>query len=277
MKAEKIVSSALLVLFLFVLTLLTLGPMVWTCISSFKTQGELMLRPWSLPSAFRYENYVKAWQMGKFSIYFLNSIIITFFSLVFMVMLSAMTAFGISRYPTRFNQPVLLYFLFGQMISAAMVIFPLTIILQKLRLQDSYTGICLVYIAGGLPFSIFVMSSFFSTIPKDLFDAGRIDGCSELQTFNRIAIPLVKSGFATVFLYQFMWVWNEFTIGFTLIKSPLKRTLPVGLFTTVFGVLQTNYVVAFAGTVIVSLPSVVIYLIFQKYLVKGVTEGAIKS
>jgi multiple sugar transport system permease protein/raffinose/stachyose/melibiose transport system permease protein/N-acetylglucosamine transport system permease protein len=274
---KKPIKIVLISLFLIFLTIMTFGPMTWMVISSFKSQGELMLKPWSMPNQLRVENYVKAWQLGKFTSLFKNSIIITGSSLFFMVFFAAMAAFGICRYKTRFNTKVLLYLLIGQMISATMVIFPLSIILVKIGLQDSYTGLSLVYIAGGLPFSIFVMQSFFRTVPQDLFEAARIDGCSEITTFFMIAVPLVKSAFATVVLYQFMWVWNEFTIAFTLIKSADKRTIPVGLYTIVQGVLQTNYVMAFAGTVIVSVPSILLYLVFQKYLVKGITEGAIKG
>lgn len=277
MTGKKIVGRIFVALFIIVLILVTLAPMLWVVMSSFKTSGELMLRPWSLPSSLQFKNYIQAWKAGNFASYFINSIIVTMLSLIMMILLSSMAAFGLSRYKTRFNKATLLYLLFGQMISAAMVIFPLVIILRSTGLQDTYIGLSLVYTAGGLPFAVYVMTNFFKTVPDGLFEAAKIDGCSEPQMFIKIALPLIKSGIATVFLYQFMWVWNEFTIGFTLIKSSSMRTLPVGLYTTVFGVLQTNYVVAFAGTVIVSLPTVIIYLIFQKYLVKGLTAGAIKA
>ncbi len=274
---KKIIGKTLIAVFLIILMILTLGPLVWTVISSFKTAGELMLRPWSMPATAQFKNYADAWRLGNFETYFMNSIIITAVSLLLMILFSAMAAFGLSHYRTRLNHATLLYLLFGQMISAAMVIFPLVIILQKMNLTDSYLGICLVYTAGGIPFSVFVLTNFFKTVPQGLFEAAQIDGCSEVKQFVSIAIPLIKSGLATVFLYQFMWVWNEFTIGFTLIRSSSMRTLPVGLYTSVFGVLQTNYVVAFAGTVIVSIPTVLIYLVFQKYLVKGLLAGSIKA
>lgn len=277
MSAKKICLVVAKFIFLLSLTLITLGPFLWALVSSFKTQGELLMKPWAMPSSLCFKNYVDAWKMGRFASYFFNSIEVTVFSLLLMIGISAMAAFALNRYNLKSNKHVLLYFLFGQMIGAAMVIFPLTVILQKIGLQDSHLGVCLVYAAGGVPFTVFVLSSFFNTVPKELFDAAEIDGCTEMQMFGIIAVPLVKSGFATVILYQFMWVWNEFTIGFTLIKTPDKRTLPVGLFTAVYGLLETNYVVAFAGTVIVSVPTILMYLVFQKYLIKGITSGAIKG
>lgn len=274
---KRLVGRILIALFLIILSILTLGPLVWTVMSSFKTSGELMLQPYSIPAKLQWKNYADAWRLGNFSTYFINSIIVTFISLLLMISVSSLAAFGLSHYKTRFNHPTLLYILFGQMISAAMVIFPLVIILQKMNLTDSYIGISLVYAAGGIPFSVFVLSNFFKTIPQGLFEAAQLDGCSEIKKFISIALPLIKSGLATVFLYQFLWVWNEFTIGFTLIRSSSMRTLPVGLYTAVFGVLQTNYVVAFAGTVMVSIPTFIIYLVFQKHLVKGMLAGSIKA
>jgi multiple sugar transport system permease protein/raffinose/stachyose/melibiose transport system permease protein/N-acetylglucosamine transport system permease protein len=170
----------------------------------------------------------------------------------------------------------MLYFLIGQTISAAMIIFPLALLQFRLNLRGTYEGLSLVYAAGGLPFTIFVLYSFFAKVPVELYDAARIDGCGEFKCFFFIAVPMVKTGFATIGLFQFMWVWNEFTIALTLTSNAEMRTLPVGLYTVVQGVLATNYVMAFAGTMIVSIPIIIIYLVFQKYLIRGLAEGAIK-
>ncbi len=271
--AKKII----LYIFLAVLLILTLAPILWVLISSLKTQNEMLTKPWNLPSKFMWSNYAMAWKKGNFYILMKNSVVITSLSLLFMVTLAAMVAFAISRYKIRLSQITLVYLLIGQTISTAMIIFPIVIILKKIGLGDSHTGLILTYIAGGLPFATFVMQGFFGGIPNEVYEAAEIDGASELSVFYNIAIPLAKPSLATVLLYQFMWVWNEFTLAFTVISTTQKRTIIVGLYSVINGQLQTNYVLAFAGAAIVSIPIILVYLCFQKYLIQGLVDGAIKG
>ena len=135
----------------------------------------------------------------------------------------------------------------------------------------------MTYIAGGLPFAVYVLQGFFAGIPYELYEAAEIDGASEIQLFSRISIPLAKPSLATVLLYQFMWVWNEFVLAFTVIRQPEERTIIVGLYSVVNGALQTDYVTAFAGAVIVCIPIILVYLIFQKHLIQGIAAGAVKG
>ena len=262
---------------LFMLVVMSLGPMLWTISSSFKSTGEIFMNKLGLPKHFLFQNYQDVWVKGGFGRLYINSIIVTFLALVMMITLAAMSAFAISKYNTKLNRPVLFYFLFGQMISAAMIVIPLFLVMKSMGLQDNRIGLSLVYAAGGLPFSVFVLQGFFSEVPKELYDAAEIDGYGELGIFAKVAVPIVKPAIAAVLLYQFLWIWNEFTIAFILTNSANARTLPVGLFTAVMGVFQTNYAMAFSGTVIVSIPVVLIYLLFQKYLIRGLTDGAVKG
>lgn len=222
MKTKSRTTRLLVGVFVLVLLAVTLVPLAWVVISSFKTQGEMLITPWALPKEWKFSNYAEAWQRGKFLQLMKNSVVITAGSLIFMVLFSTMAAYGITRFHSRFCRGSLLYLLVGQTISAAMIVFPIVL-------------------------------------------------------FTRIAIPLAKPALATVLLYQFMWVWNEFPLAFTLISSTEKRTVIVGLYTVVNGQLQTNYVLAFAGAIIVSLPIIVMYLIFQKYLIRGLVSGAVKG
>lgn len=274
---KKIGGKLILYIFLFLLALITLAPILWVLISSLKTKNEMLTKPWNLPKKLMWTNYVQAWKKGNFDVLIKNSVIITLFALLFMVMLSAMVAFAISRYKIRLSRIALIYLLIGQTISTAMVVFPIVIILKKLGFDDSHTGLILTYIAGGLPFATFVLQGFFSGIPKEIYEASEIDGAGEFSVFKSIALPLAKPSLATVLLYQFMWVWNEFTLAFTVINSTEKRTIIVGLYSVVNGQLQTNYVLAFAGAVIVSMPTILMYLFFQKYLIQGLVEGSVKG
>ena len=194
-----------------------------------------------------------------------------------MLVFATMLAFAISRYKGNLSQVTLIYLLAGQTISAGMIIFPIVIVLRKLGFGSSHAGLILTYAAGGLPFAVFVLQGFFAGIPYELYEAGEIDGAGEFKIFANIAIPLAKPALATVLLYQFMWVWNEFVLAFTIVSRPEKRTIIAGLYSVVNGYLNTDYVTAFAGAMIVCIPIIIIYLIFQKYLIQGLIAGAVKG
>ena len=270
---KKAASKAFVGIVLAALAIVTLLPVIWVLISSLKTRKEMM----TLPEVFQWENYTKAWEKADFQILMKNSICITAVSLVFMILLSSMVAFAITRYHVRARKLVLMYMLVGQTISTGMITFPIVILLRKLGLDGGLAGLILTYIAGGLPFAVFVMQGFFAGIPYELYEAAEIDGATELDLYRKVAIPLAKPSLATVLLYQFMWVWNEFILAFTVISKKENRTIIVGLYSVVNGNLQTDYVTAFAGAVIVCVPIILIYLIFQKYLIEGLVAGAVKG
>lgn len=274
---KKAVSKTVLFLAAFFLFLATLLPMVWVLVSSLKTKKEMIRSPWKLPEEMQWGNYLEAWERGNFGQLAKNSIVITVTAVFLMLVLSAMIAFALSRYKGKLGKAVLLYLLIGQTISAAMIIFPIVILLRSLGLGGSHLGLILTYTAGGLPFAAFVMQGFFAGIPRELYESGEMDGAGEMRLFTKIALPLAKPAVATVLLYQFMWVWNEFVLAFTVIDKVEKRTIIVGLYSVVNGQLQTNYVLAFAGAMIVSVPIILVYLCFQKYLIQGLITGAVKG
>jgi len=274
---RKATEKIVVFVFLTILLIITLVPILWVLISSLKTQGEMLMNPWQLPAKIMWSNYTEAWKRGKFLLLMKNSVFVTGVSLLFMLLFSTMAAFGISRYKLKISNWTLIYLLIGQTISAAMIIFPIVIVLRKFGLNDSHIGLIIVYVAGGIPFATFVLQGFFAGIPNEIYESAEIDGANEGQMFLHMGIPLAKPALATVLLYQFMWVWNEFPLAFTLISTTSKRTLIVGLYTVVNGQLQTNYVLAFAGATIVSIPVILLYLIFQKYLIQGLMAGAVKG
>ena len=231
MKAKGKGTRVLVTIFSVLLLLLTLVPLFWVVLSSLKTQGEMLISPWSLPKSWKFSNYAEAWERGNFPQLIKNSVVITAFSLLFMLLFSTMAAYGITRYNSKTSRAAMIYLLAGQTISAAMIVFPIVMILRNMGMNDSHTGLILTYVAGGLPFATFVMQGFMRGIPTDIYEAGELDGAGEWNLFSKIAIPLAKPALATVLLYQFMWVWNEFPLAFTLISTTTKRTVIVGLYT----------------------------------------------
>lgn len=274
---KKKASKIYLFLFLLMVLIVCLVPMLWMILSSLKTKKELIQKPWAMPAQIQWENYVKAWEKANFPALIKNSIVITGFSVLLMLIFAAMIAFAITRYKLKVGKITLMYILIGQTISMGMIIFPVVILLRKLNLDVGHLGLILTYTAAGLPFAVFVMQGFFSGIPNELYESAEIDGASEPILFSRIAVPLAKPSIAAVMLFQFLWVWNEFVLAFTVIREQTDRTIIVGLYSVVNGVLSTDYVTAFAGTVIVCIPIIVIYLIFQKYLIQGLVAGAVKG
>ena len=168
----------------------TMIPIIWVFFSSFKSKKELMTKPWSLPEKFLFSNYSNAWQKADFAVLTKNSVTITAFSLLLMLVFATMLAFAISRYKGNLSQVTLIYLLAGQTISAGMIIFPIVIVLRKLGFGSSHAGLILTYAAGGLPFAVFVLQGFFAGIPYELYEAGEIDGAGEFKIFANIAIPL---------------------------------------------------------------------------------------
>lgn len=274
---KKKASKICLFLFLLMVLIVCLVPMLWMILSSLKTKKELIQKPWAVPAQIQWGNYVKAWEKANFPVLIKNSIVITGFSVLLMLVFAAMIAFAITRYKLKVGKITLMYILIGQTISMGMIIFPVVILLRKLNLDVGHLGLILTYTAAGLPFAVFVMQGFFSGIPNELYESAEIDGASEPILFSRIAVPLAKPSIAAVMLFQFLWVWNEFVLAFTVIREQTDRTIIVGLYSVVNGVLSTDYVTAFAGTVIVCIPIIIIYLIFQKYLIQGLVAGAVKG
>lgn len=150
MKTKSRTTRLLVGVFVLVLLAVTLVPLAWVVISSFKTQGEMLITPWALPKEWKFSNYAEAWQRGKFLQLMKNSVVITAGSLIFMVLFSTMAAYGITRFHSRFCRGSLLYLLVGQTISAAMIVFPIVMILRSMGLNDSHTGLVMTYVAGGL-------------------------------------------------------------------------------------------------------------------------------
>lgn len=267
---------ALVVLFISVIT--AIFPLIWILISSFKTNMDFLMQPFSLPRLWTFENYINAWKYGNFPTYFVNSIFVAFISLIVMISTGAMVAFSISRFRRiRYSPKVLFFFIIGQMISGQVIIISIYLTLNSFKLTDNRLGLALVYAASGLPFVIFMLSGFFKSIPFEFYEAGSIDGFSDWGLFTRIAVPLARPAIATAFITQFLYVWNEFTIAYITTKSPGLYTVPVGIYQTVNTMYSTSYTAACAGLVITGVPALLVYAIFQKQIVFGISAGAVKG
>jgi N-acetylglucosamine transport system permease protein len=263
--------------------LVVVYPMVWLLYTSLKTDKDIFLDPFELPSLrhLQWVNFANAWTKGNFGDYFFNSVLVTVLTVTLVVLLSSMAAYALSRFSFRGARPLFFYFLAGLMIPLQLGIVPLFFQMKDLHLLNSRWGLLTVYIAFGMPFSIFILTGFFKSLPSALYESALIDGASEFRAFWSIMLPLARPGLITVAIFSFLGTWNEFFMAFMFLSgkgSEHLRTLPLGLANlTIVSQYRSDWGMAFAGLVLVMLPTLLVYSLLQKHLSKGITMGALKG
>ncbi|BCS80102.1 sugar ABC transporter permease [Caldicellulosiruptor diazotrophicus] len=272
------VAKAIIFAFLTFYSILTLFPLIWLVYNSVKTNNDFLANPFGLPqlSKLQLKNYYDAWVTMGIQRFTINSLIISSVSVIFSLIISSMAAYAIERMIWRSSQKVLNYFLSGIMVPIQIILIPLFINFKKLNLLDSRVGLLIPTVAFALPTSIFILTGFYKTIPRELEEAALIDGCSVYKIFYKIILPLTMPAFVTIAVFNFLGAWNDLLIPLVLIQTPEKMTLPVGLlnFRGMYGAELTKM---FAAVVISAIPSIIIYFVLQDKLLKGMIAGAVKG
>ncbi|SDP65085.1 carbohydrate ABC transporter membrane protein 2, CUT1 family [Pedococcus dokdonensis] len=250
-------------------------PLLLMVASSFRTNADLITDPLGAPWPVSTTSYREAWTTGNFATYFWNSLLVTVGAVVVSTVVSTMAAYALARVRSRWFAGIESVFLSGLMLPIHLAILPIFFLFDSLGLIDSRLGLALMYGAAGVPFSIFVLTTFFRQLPEELEEAAALDGASAWQTFWRIMVPLVRPALATVAVFRFVPIWNDFLFPLVLLRREEKYTLPVGL-TTFFGENATNFSAVFAGLVITTVPLVVLFLLATKQIVAGLTAGMSK-
>ena len=265
----------LLYVFLLILAAVILFPVCWLVLNSLKTNQEMFLNSLSLPKKWMFENYVTAWNKGLVS-YFANSIIVGVLSIGIILALSSMMAYGL----TRFNLPgsgfLFILVLGGMALSEQVALVPLYKILQAVKLYNTRAALVLPYVAFRIPFTMFLMRSYFISIPKELEEAAIVDGCKSWQRFTKIILPISKPVLASCAIVNLNHVWNEFLFANVFLENKKLMTIPLGLM-TFQGDLKSDYVVMLSGILICSLPMVILFLCMSRQFVRGLTSGAVKG
>ncbi|MBC8040238.1 MAG: carbohydrate ABC transporter permease [Opitutaceae bacterium] len=279
MKLSRILIFAVLAGYL----LWVVYPMAWVAYSSLKTDEAIFREAFALPpfDDLQTDNYARAWNEAKFGDYFFNSVVVTLSSVTLIVLLGAMAAYALARFYHPLGKGVFWLFLAGLMIPVQLSIVPLFFELKALGLLNSRLGLILVYTANGLPFAIFILAGFFKSLPRSLYEAAVVDGCSEASAFWKVMLPLARPGLVTVAIFQFIGVWKEYFFAFMFTSGDAGasvRTLPLGLANlSITSQYRSDYGMLFAGLVIVTIPILIVFIALQKQLVKGVTAGALKG
>ena len=222
------------------------------------------------------ESYVRILTQKPFLQWVYNSLLITVTTSLLGVVLAATAAYAYSRFKFPGRKIGLLFLMMTQMVPAAMLILPIYLILTHIGLLNTYAGVVVAYSVTTLPFSIWVLKGYFDTVPRSLEEAARIDGCSELGAFYRVLLPLSTPSLAIVFLFNFTQAWNEYLIATTLLQTPKLRTWPLGLY-ELQGNFNSEWGLFAAGSVLISIPVVLLFLYSSKYMISGLTVGSVKG
>jgi raffinose/stachyose/melibiose transport system permease protein len=265
---------------LLVFTLMVIVPFIWMVLMSVRTTGEILLDPYGLPKAIRWQNY---WRLLfdpqiRFYRYFYNSLFVTFFAILLTVILSSLAGYGFGRmrYNFRFRGWLFALLLFALMLPPQILYIPQFTMMARYGLINTRWALVLLYAALALPVSTYLMATYFSQLPSEIEDAALIDGCSDLLMFWKVMLPLARPALSTVILINSLSFWNELLLSLTMVTKPEMRTLPAAMMMFV-GENAADYAMAAASLVVAMLPILILYLLLSEKFIEGMTAGALKG
>jgi raffinose/stachyose/melibiose transport system permease protein len=274
---NKKVKSAERYIILFFLMILWVVPIYTLVATAIKSKQDFFnnVGLFALPTKIAWSNFPNAFIQGRLFQYMINDLIICFLKVPLGILVEALAAFAITRLDIKHKTEIFIFFIIGMMLPFQAALVPINVIYSRLGLLNTYLGLFYVYIGFGISYGILVLRGFFRTIPKELDEAAIIDGCTKLQLFWKIIIPMAKPAIATLIITDFLATWNEYLLAMVIINDNAKKTVPVGLMTFV-GEHGTDYGYLCAGVLISLVPVLVVYLVFQRYFVEGMA-GAVKQ
>jgi ABC-type glycerol-3-phosphate transport system permease component len=271
------VATTLRYVTLIVGAIVMVTPFVYMLSTSFKPQAYVLtMPPQFIPDPATLSNYTTAWTSQDFGRYFLNSVFVAVVATGTSVLLSSMMAYAFARFDFRGREVLFRILLLGLMVPAMMLIIPQFVLAKHLGLLDSLAGLIVFYVAGSLSLNTFLLRGFFQAIPGELDQAMQVDGAHAWTRYWRLILPLSKPALATATIFTFLACWDEFAWALTIINTPELRTLPLAI-QLFHGQNATQWGLVFAASVIAVIPVIVVFLVFQRYFVQGLTAGAVKG
>lgn len=266
-------AAAIIVLILFLL------PLYWTLVTSLKTETEIFRIPATLwPETLNTTSYAVQLEMGDFNMFssFGNSMVISLSTMGIAVVLAVPASFAIGRYRFRGKKMIILSFLLTQMLPVSVLLTPMFITFKNLKLISSWLSVILADATIGIPFSVLILKNYFASIPHELEDAAAIDGCNRLGSFFRIFVPICIPGIVVCAIFSFLYAWGDLAYGMTLIQKQSLRPITAGIFNFLgqYGT-KWSYLTAFA--IVTIIPVALIFLFMQRYIISGLTSGAVKG
>ncbi len=277
-KTKNAIGSIIRVVILVFFFLLVVLPIYWIVITSFKSSGEILdiNNLTYFPKEFTWQNYTDLFEQFHYGVLLKNSVLVSVTSALVVTVFSMLGGYSLARYKFSGKQAVILFFLITQMIPGILVIIPLYIIFSRMNLINTHLGLFIFYVTVNLPFCVITMRSFFERIPVTLEEAARVDGCTKMQSLFKIVFPIMFPGIVSVFVFGFIGAWNELIAGSIFISTPEMWTIPVGL-KTLIGKYNVEWGLLMAGGVMALLPTAIMFAVMQKFIVEGMTAGAVKE
>ena len=261
---------------LVVYSAIVLIPLLFVVYLSFKDIAGIIGTPLSWPKAFHVENYSQAWTQGDLARFLINTVIVAGASVAAILLFSSFAAFVIARYTFRGRQLLYLFFVSGMALPIQIIALPIFILIRDLNLLDTLPALIIVFTAGGTSFSVFLLVNFMRSVPAELQEAAVVDGAGALRIYWHVVLPLVRPALGIVAIFQFLTAWKEFFLPLLLVQSPGSMTVPVGILSFV-GEHTTQYQLLLAGLVLVSLPTIIGFLLVAKQFRRNLVAGGIKS
>ncbi len=258
-------------------SLFTVFVIGWIALASLKSNREVFREPWKLPTELQFSNYERAWDAAQLGNNFFNSVIIVGASVIIILAVSAPASYILSRARFRGRGLLTMVYIAGIGIPYPLLFIPLFAMLAGMGLVNTRHGLILVYVSLSIPFTVYILTGFFSTLPSDLEDAAVIDGCNDFQVFRHVMLPLASPGILTAAIFNFIGLWNEFQLALIFIQDPAQRPLSLGLYSLKNSMTYTgDWVGLFAGVVLVMAPTILLFIILSERMISGITMGSVK-
>lgn len=262
------------ILFMIVVTLLWLLPVIAAGITSIRTMDDISQNGmWTFPEVLTFSNFPTAWESANVSKYLLNSFIITMPSLIGMLFLSSLGAYALARFKFKGNMFIYFIFVAGTMLPFQILLLPVFRLTNELGLYDTYASMILIHTAFQMGFCTFVLRNFMRTIPNDILDAARVDGCNEFRIYWQIMLPLTMPSLAALATLEFTWVFNDYLWAIILLRSDTLKPVTAGL-ATLQGQYTTDWPLITAGALLATVPTLFIFIFLQRYFIQGLTMGS---
>ncbi len=263
-------------LLLIIIGLFTSFPLILAFINSFKSNGELLSNVLSLPSKLYFDNYIRSLEKMSYFRSLGNTVFLAVLAVFFMALFSSLAGWKMCRTKTRLSKFLFAMFVFSMLIPFSSIMIPLYKVVLALGIKNSLVGLALIYAGLGESMAIFIYYGFVKGIPVEMEEAAAIDGCNSLQTFFLVVFPMLKATTATVCITNMLWVWNDFLLPLIIISDNKKYTLLLST-NTLFGQYSSDWTAILSALILAALPAILLYVIFQKNIMKGIADGAVKG
>lgn len=263
-------------MFLGIAALFCLMPLGMALLNSFKTNGELLTDVLAWPEQLRFENYVRTFEKMNYMKSLVNTVFLSGLSVTIMIVFSALAGWKLCRTKTRLSRVILMLFIFSMLIPFSSIMIPLYRLVLILKIKNSLIGLSFIYAGMGVSMAIFLYHGFVKSIPIELEEAAAIDGCNAFQTFFLVVFPMLKPITATIAITNILWIWNDFLLPLIIISDRKKYTLLLST-NTLFGQYSSDWTAILSALILAALPVIVFYAVFQKNILEGISDGALKG